>query len=219
MKVAIDGPAGAGKSTIARMLAGALGFTYIDSGAMYRCVALASRERGIAPDDSESLGRLAEGLEITFAPAENGQSVALDGADVTQAIRTPDISALASRVSVHPQVRSAMVALQRAMGARVDCVMEGRDIGSVVFPDAEKKVFLTASPAERARRRWEDLKARGECDLTLDEVLVDLTERDRRDAERETSPLVRAEGAIEVITDGLTPAELIQKLVEWVRTP
>lgn len=219
MKVAIDGPAGAGKSTVARMLAGALGFTYIDSGAMYRCVALASRERGIAPDDGETLGRLSEALEISFTPSENGQRVILDGADVTDAIRTPDISALASRVSVHADVRTAMVALQRALGARVDCVMEGRDIGSVVFPDAEKKVFLTASPTERARRRWEDLKARGDCELTLDEVLVDLTERDRRDAERETSPLVRAEGAIEVITDGLTPAELVQKLVEWVREP
>jgi cytidylate kinase len=219
VKVAIDGPAGAGKSTLARMLAGALGFTYIDSGAMYRCVALASRDRGIAPDDGEALGRLARGLEISFTPTEGGQRVILDHADVTEAIRTPDISALASRVSVHPGVRNAMVALQRALGERVDCVMEGRDIGSVVFPDAEKKVFLTASPAERARRRWEDLKARGDQSATLEAVLTDLSERDRRDAERETSPLVRAEDAIEVITDGLTPVELVEKLVQWVQEP
>jgi cytidylate kinase len=219
VKVAIDGPAGAGKSTLARMLARALGFTYIDSGAMYRCVALASRERGIAPDDGEALGRLARELEITFEPTESGQRVLLDGADVSEAIRTPDISALASRVSVHPTVREAMVALQRSLGERVNCVMEGRDIGSVVFPDAQKKVFLTASPTERARRRLGDLRAQGDPDTTLESVLADLTERDRRDRERSTSPLVRAEGAIEVVTDGLTPAALVEKLVEWVREP
>ncbi len=219
MQVAIDGPAGAGKSTLARLLAAALGFTYIDSGAMYRCVALASRERGIAPDDGEALGRLAHALEIRFVPSQQAQRVVLDGGDVTEAIRTPDISALASRVSVHPSVREAMVTLQRSLGERCDVVMEGRDIGSVVFPEAPKKIFLTATSAERARRRLEDLRARGDDSQTLESVLADLIERDRRDEERATSPLIRTPDAREVLTDGLTPAELVRLLSDWVREP
>ncbi len=149
MVIAIDGPAGAGKSTVARGVAAALGFTYLDSGAMYRCVALAALERGVDLDDGEALGELASGLEIEL----DGGSVRLDGRDVSEAIREPEVSAAASRVSVHPAVREAMVARQRELIESGRYVAEGRDIGTVVSPDAPLKVFLTASEEERARRR------------------------------------------------------------------
>ena len=149
MVIAIDGPAGAGKSTVARAVARALGLTYLDSGAMYRCVALAALRAGAGLDDGVGLGRLVPGLEVALA----GGRVSLDGEDVSEAIRTPEVSAAASRVSVHPEVRQAMVERQRALIAAGDYVAEGRDIGTVVSPDATLKVFLTASDAERARRR------------------------------------------------------------------
>ena len=149
MVIAIDGPAGAGKSTVARGVAEALGFTYLDSGAMYRCVALAALERGVELDDGEALGELARGLELEL----DGGSVRLDGRDVSEAIREPEVSAAASRVSVHPAVREAMVARQRELIDSGRYVAEGRDIGTVVSPDAPLKVFLTASESERARRR------------------------------------------------------------------
>lgn len=209
--VAIDGPAGAGKSTIARQLAVLLGFTYLDSGAMYRCVALRAVEAGVAPDQADDVGALAESSAIDFAPG-SPQRVLLDGRDVTEAIRTPEISALASRVSVHPRVRRAMVARQRALGADGGVVMEGRDIGSVVFPDAALKVFLTASPEERARRRRLELETRGAAPEHLDGVLAEILERDLRDTSRADSPLVCADGAVTVLTDGKSPSELVDEL-------
>ena len=196
MLVAIDGPAGAGKSTVARAVARALGATYLDSGAMYRCVALASL-RGL-PDP-------------TAVEIELSDRVLLDGEDVTEAIRTPEVSAVASSISADPAVRDALVAKQRALIADGDWVAEGRDIGTVVAPDAEVKVWLTAQPGERARRRAEELGA------DLEQVLREQRERDERDRTRRFSPMARADDAIEVDTTALRVDEVVDRVVGLVR--
>ena len=183
MLIAIDGPAGAGKSTVARAVADRLGFTFLDSGAMYRCVALGGR-------------RPVEMLDIQF---EDGDRVILNGEDVTEAIRTPDIALEASKRATDPRVREALVDKQRELIAEGDWVAEGRDIGTVVAPDAELKIYLTASPAERARRR----------EIPLEE----LNERDERDMNRAASPLKPAADAIEVDTTGLAIDEVVDKIV------
>jgi len=193
MLIAIDGPAGAGKSTVARAVADALGFTYLDSGAMYRCVALAEL-RGASDPAACAIGL--------------GGRVTLDGEDVTEAIRAPEVSARASQVAARSEVREALVAKQRELIAAGDYVAEGRDIGTVVAPDAELKVFLTASPEERARRRAAELGV----DAT--QVLADQAQRDERDQSREHSPLQAAADAIEVDTTGLTVDEVVQRIVE-----
>jgi cytidylate kinase len=202
MVIAIDGPAGAGKSTVARALAERLGFTYLDSGAMYRCVALAAADAGVDPDDGRALGPLAAGLDLAMAPG----SVTLGGSDVTSRIREPDISAAASRVSVHPQVREAMVDRQRALIAAGGWVAEGRDIGTVVCPEAPLKVFLTASEQERARRRA------AESGEDAAEVLAAMTDRDRRDTERAHGALAAAPDSVEVDTTGLSIDEVIDRI-------
>ncbi|HEX5592759.1 MAG TPA: (d)CMP kinase [Solirubrobacterales bacterium] len=207
MVIAIDGPAGAGKSTVARGVAGELGFTYLDSGAMYRCVALAALQGGADLDDGEAVGALAEGLEIDF----DGRRVLLDGDDVTDAIRSPEVSAAASQVSVHPRVREAMVARQRALIAAGDYVAEGRDIGTVVSPDSPLKVFLTASDEERARRRA------AESDEDFEAVLAAQRQRDARDTEREHGALRSAEDAVELDTTGLTLDEVVARVVTLAR--
>ena len=207
MVIAIDGPAGAGKSTVARGLAEALGLTYLDSGAMYRCVALAATREGVDLDDPERLGDLARGLEIRFDRAR----IELDGEDVTEVIRAPEISAAASRVSVHPGVREAMVERQRALIAAGDYVAEGRDIGTVVSPDAPLKVFLTADDAERARRRASDT---GE---PVDEVRAAQAARDARDREREHGALRAAEDAVEIDTTGRDVAQVVEGIAALVR--
>jgi cytidylate kinase len=194
MLIAIDGPAGAGKSTVARAVAAALGFTYLDSGAMYRCIALAQL-RG-APDP------------LACAIGLDGDAVTLDGADVSAAIRTPEVSALASEVAARPAVREALVERQRDLIAGGDYVAEGRDIGTVVAPDAELKVFLTASPAERARRRAVQLGA------DAGTVLREQTLRDERDATREHSPLAAAADSIEVDTTGLEVEQVVARIVD-----
>jgi cytidylate kinase len=196
MVVAIDGPAGAGKSTVARAVARALGFTYLDSGAMYRCVALAA-------------DRDPEALDIAF----DGDRVLLDGRDVTAAIRTAEVSERASQVAADPRVREAMVAKQRELMATGDWVAEGRDIGTVVAPGAEVKVFLTASPTERARRRAAE---RGEEDLQA--VLAEQAIRDERDSKRAHSPLVAADDAVEVDTTGLSIDEVVARIADLVAT-
>jgi CMP/dCMP kinase len=200
MIVAIDGPAGAGKSTVARGVAEALGFVYLDSGAMYRCVALAVAERGGRPDE------VARGLDIGL-----GECVELDGRDVTQAIRSPRITELASQVAADPGVREALVAKQRQLLRGGDYVAEGRDIGTVVAPDAELKVFLTASPQERARRRAAELGT------DVDTVLADQALRDERDRTREHSPLEPAPGAIEVDTTGLSVDQVVERVAALAR--
>ena len=213
--VAIDGPAGAGKSTVARQLAARLGYAYLDSGAMYRCVALRALECGDNPDDAGAMGEIASQVDIAFAPG-NPQRVLLGQDDVTERIRTPDVAVAASRVSVHPAVRRAMVARQQALGAGGGVVMEGRDIGTVVFPNAEVKVFLTATDTERARRRSEENLARGLTNSDFDSVLRDIRERDHRDRTRADSPLRCAGDAHELLTDGLVPEEIVQRIAEWV---
>ncbi len=203
MVIAIDGPAGAGKSTVARAVAAELGFTYLDSGAMYRCVALAAAEEGIDPDDGAALGQLARGLEIAF---EEGR-VLLGGRDVSAAIRDPAVTATASRVSVHPAVREAMVERQRRLIAAGRYVAEGRDIGTVVSPDAPLKVFLTASEEERARRRA------AETGEDFESVLDAQRRRDARDREREHGALRAAEDAVRLDTTGLGLEDVVGRVV------
>lgn len=207
MVIAIDGPAGAGKSTVARALAARLEFTYLDSGAMYRCVALATLEAGASPDDEAATGELARSLEIGL----DGDRVELDGRDVSAAIREPRVSATASRVSVHPAVREAMVERQRQLIAAGRYVAEGRDIGTVVDPDAPLKVFLTASPEERARRRAADTGEDAET------VLAAQSERDERDESREHSALRPAGDAIEIDTTGLSLDQVVDRVETLAR--
>lgn len=198
--VAIDGPAGSGKSTVARGVANALGFTYLDSGAMYRCVALEASEQGLPPAE------VAPGLHI-----ELGDRITLDGRDVTDAIRTAEIAEGASRAAADPAVRAAMLAEQRRLLSTGDWVAEGRDIGTVVAPHADLKVFLTADPAERARRRAAELG------VDPAEVLADLIARDKRDSTREHSPLLKAPDAVELDSTGLTVDQVVARIVEMVR--
>ncbi len=208
MVIAIDGPAGAGKSTVARGVAAALGLTYLDSGAMYRSVALAALRDGIDPGDVEQLGGLARRLEIDL----DAGAVRLDGEDVTDQIRAPEVTDAASRVSIHPEVRAAMVERQRALIAAGRYVAEGRDIGTVVSPDAPLKVFLTASDEERARRRA------AETGEPVERVLAEQRRRDERDTERRHGALRAAEDAVEVDTSGLSVAEVVARVVELART-
>jgi len=207
MVIAIDGPAGAGKSTVARAVAKRLGLTYLDSGAMYRCVALAALERGADPDDGEVMGDVARSSAIAF----DGETIELDGRDVSAAIREPRVSEASSRVSVHPAVREAMVARQRELIAAGRYVAEGRDIGTVVSPGAPLKVFLTASPEERARRRaaqtGEDAAA----------VLAAQRERDVRDETRKHSALRPAADAVEVDTTALSLDEVVDRVEQLAR--
>jgi cytidylate kinase len=207
MVIAIDGPAGAGKSTVARGVAEALGFTYLDSGAMYRSVALAALRSDVDPDDADAVSELARGLEIAL----EGQVVLLDGDDVSGAIREPDVTEAASRVSVHPGVREAMVARQRELIERGRYVAEGRDIGTVVSPDSPLKVFLTASDEERARRRA------AQTGQPAAEVLRAQTERDLRDRERDHGALQVAPDAVEVDTTEATVDGVVARVVEIAR--
>jgi CMP/dCMP kinase len=207
MVIAIDGPAGAGKSTVARAVSAELGITYLDSGAMYRCVALAAVEAGIDLDDGEALATLAAGLEIAL----DGRRVLLGERDVSTTIREPRVTAAASRVSVHPGVREAMVARQQYLIAAADYVAEGRDIGTVVSPDSPLKVFLTASEEERARRRA------AETGDDFASVLDAQRRRDSRDTEREHGALRAAEDAVELDTTGLGLEEVVGRVVTMAK--
>lgn len=213
--VAIDGPAGSGKSTVARKVAEALGFTLVDTGAIYRCVALAAKERSVSWDDGPSLGDLAAELRIRFERAGLGGRIWLDGRDVSTAIRTPEVSQGASRVSAHPRVRAALLDTQRALGQEGGVVLEGRDIGTVVFPDAEIKVFLDAPVEERARRRYVELSERGTPE-PFEQTLAELIERDKRDRNREVAPLRAADDATVVDTGGLSIDQVVARIVALV---
>lgn len=207
MVIAIDGPAGAGKSTVARALAGELGYTYLDSGAMYRCVAKTCLEWGADPEQSGEATSTAESIEISF----EGDEVLIDGVDVTEEIRDPEVTEAASQVAIHPGVREAMVAEQRRLIAEGRYVAEGRDIGTVVSPDSPLKIFLTASPEVRAERR----AAQTGGDAA--EILAAQEERDRRDREREHGALIAAEDSVEVDTTDLSQDEVVAKIAALAR--
>lgn len=211
--VAIDGPSGAGKSTVARALAKALGFHYVDTGALYRSVAHLAEREGVPWDDGAGLAALAGRHAFSFDPEG---ALLVDGAPPGDAIRTPHVSRGASVVARHPEVRRALLAVQRALGADGGVVLEGRDIGTTVFPDAEVKIFLTATARERARRRFLELEARGEP-TTLDEVERQQEARDRADREREISPLVRADDAVEIVCDGMSVQEVVAGIAARAR--
>ena len=210
--VAVDGPAGAGKSTASRALAGRLDYVYVDTGAMYRAVGVIAHRRGVALDDDEALARLVGSLR--FEP-RNGGGLAVDGTDVSAEIRRAEAGELASRVSTRPVVRERLVALQRALGAGGGVVMEGRDIGTVVFPNAEVKLYLTADPAERARRRAVELRGRGE---SVDEAALarEIAARDERDSARSHSPLRPAADARRLDTTGLTLEHVVARMEQEV---
>ena len=210
--IAIDGPVGSGKSTLARRVAELMGYVYIDTGAMYRSIALKALRRGVSLDAADALAALAAETRIDLR-AENGtQRVFLDGEDVTLAIRTPEVSQAASKVAIVPGVRKVLVAEQRRAGERGGVVMEGRDIGSVVFPDAGLKIFLVASPEVRAERRWREHQQKGDA-IDLPRTLEEIHERDLRDSGRDDSPLIRAKDAVVVDSTAMEPEEVARLVV------
>jgi cytidylate kinase/pantoate ligase/cytidylate kinase len=211
MIVTIDGPAGAGKSSVARALARRLGFRFLDTGAMYRTVALAGLRRGVDWEQPDWLARVAREVELQV----RAERILLDGEDVTEAIRTSEVTAVTRYAADNPQVREQLGLLQRRFARGADVVTEGRDQGTVVFPDAECKVFLTASPEERARRRLRDLELQGESP-TFEEVLAAQQRRDLEDAGRPVGALVKAADAVEVGTDGMSFDEVVSRLAEIV---
>ena len=216
LQIAIDGPAGAGKSTVARRVAQELGLTYVDTGAMYRALAWAVLLNNIDPEDADAVTRLAQSLEVELQTTADGTLAAVNGRDVSDAIRTPEISNLTSPLSALPGVRAEMAGRQKRMGAAGGVVMEGRDIGTVVMPDAPVKVFLTASPERRARRRFLELAEKG---LAPDEqtLLREIQMRDARDGSRDTAPMVAAPDALILDTDDLTADEVVARIVLLAR--
>lgn len=221
MIIAIDGPAGSGKSTVAKKVAKLLGFHYLDTGAMYRSVAWLALERDVALDDAAGVAALAAENPIVFAHEEGNplpSGVSIAGCDVTVDIRTPRIDKSVSAVSAIPAVREALTNQQRAIAASDDIVMEGRDIGTVVFPNAEVKVFLTASAEERARRRALQNAERGFGETDADVILADIIARDKADSTRDVAPLVAAEDAVNFDTTGMTIDEVCEAIAELART-
>ncbi|MBI3522771.1 MAG: (d)CMP kinase [Chloroflexi bacterium] len=220
--IAIDGPAGAGKSTIGALVAERLGYLYLDTGAMYRAVALAALDRGIDPDDGAKLAELARSVRILIGPptVRDGRAytVLLDGRDVTWPIRAAGVDRVVSQVARVPAVRDAMVEQQRALATQGRVVMVGRDIGTIVLPHAERKIFLTASAAERARRREEELAARGEA-RTRQQLLHEILRRDQLDRERAVAPLKAAQDAVVVQTDGLSVQEALDRVLAVITRP
>ena len=213
--IVIDGPAGAGKSTAARILARHLGYRYLDTGATYRVVALRAKEAGITPEMIAALGRLCAEIRIEFKDTAKGQLVYLDGRDVTEAIRTPEISMLASRISQAKVVRDALVDLQRNLGGP-GVVAEGRDMSLVVFPAADVKFYLDARPEERGTRRFKELLDRG-ITADRDRVMEDTDRRDREDRNREVAPLQQAPDAITIDSSGLTPEEVVKRMLAVIK--
>jgi len=215
--VAIDGPAGAGKSTLAKRLAQELGYTYMDTGAMYRAFAWKVMRDAIDLGDERTLRKILQGTNIDLKKENGRLKVVLDGVDVTDRIRTPEVSQMASKVSAVKAVRERMVELQRAMGSEGGVVVEGRDIGTVVFPQAEVKIYLDAGPRERARRRYEELKAQGK-EVSLKETREEMEERDRRDQGRELAPLRKAEDAVMIDSTQLDVAGVVARVMQEIRS-
>src|SRR6204780_2842606 len=210
--IAIDGPVGSGKSTLARRVAEMLGYVYGDTGAMYRALALKAVRQKIAPEAVDALVALAHDTRIDLSAEESGQRVFLDGEDVTMEIRTPEVSQAASKIAVNSGVRQVLVAEQRRAGQQGGVVMEGRDIGSVVFPDAGLKIFLTASPETRAERRWREHQQKGDA-IDLQRTLDEIRERDLRDLQRSISPLVRSADAVGWDSTAMEPEEVARLVV------
>ena len=216
LTVAIDGPAGAGKSTVAKHLAKELGYAYIDTGAMYRAFAWKALREKVDLEDERELGRVLRETGIELEDKDGRVRVFLDGVDITDRIRTPELSQMASKVSALGIVRERMVELQRAMGSRGGVVAEGRDIGTVVFPEADVKIYLDASPRERARRRFEELKVQGKP-VTLEETLREIDERDRRDKERAVAPLRKAEDAVVIDSTSSDIDGTVERVMREIR--
>ncbi len=204
LSIAIDGPAGAGKSSVAKMLAKTMGYTYLDTGAMYRALTYAALSRGLS--ETKDIIAMARSLTMTVSPGETSMRVFLDGEEVTDFLRTPDVSAHVSAVSAIPEIRTLMVDLQRKLSEAGGTVLDGRDIGTVVLPHADVKIFLTASPRTRAIRRYKEM-AETNPGITVDEIEADIRERDYKDSTRETSPLREAEDAVHLDNGDLTLAE------------
>ncbi len=219
--IAIDGPAGAGKSTIGALVAERLGYLFLDTGAMYRAVALAAKRRSVDPDDAARLAQLVHEVRVLIGPPTRrdgrAYTVLLDGDDVTWAIREADIDRSVSQVARVPAVREAMVVQQRALAQRGRVVMVGRDIGTVVLPNADRKIYLTASAAERAKRREEELRSRGEV-RPRQELLQEILRRDKLDSERTVAPMKAAEDAIIVPTDGLSVGQALDQVLAIITT-
>ena len=211
ISVAIDGPSGAGKSTVARAAAAKLGYVYVDTGAMYRSIGLAVCRRGIAGEDTTGIIATLPEIAIQLTYQDGAQHVLLNGEDVSEAIRTPEISYYASKVSAVPEVRRFLLETQRNMAKNGNILMDGRDIGTTVFPDAELKIFVTASPEIRAQRRYDELKAKGE-EAGFDEILENVRQRDYIDQNREVSPLRKADDALLLDNSHMT----ISQLKEWL---
>lgn len=216
LNIAIDGPAGAGKSTIAKAAAKQLGCIYADTGALYRAVGLFALRRGADPSDAAAVTPLLPEIDLQLRFIDGLQRVLLNGEDVSEAIRAPEASSASSKVSVHPAVRGFLLDLQRGLAAKNDVVMDGRDIGTVILPEAQVKIFLTASAEERVRRRWVELLEK-DPSARLEEVLDAMLERDTRDSSRDTAPLKPADDSVLLDTTGLDFQQVLDKLLEIVR--
>ncbi len=212
-RIAIDGPAGAGKSTIARMAAGKLGFIYVDTGAMYRAIALFCLRQGILPKDEEAVSLAVKEAQITISHVGGEQRIMLNGEDVSGQIRTEEVGNTASTVSAYPAVRAHLLGLQRNLAAGASVIMDGRDIGTCVLPDAETKIFLTASPSVRAMRRFKELKEKGIM-CNLQEIEQDIIERDQRDTSRAAAPLKQAEDAVLVDGSDMTIDQVVNAIMD-----
>jgi cytidylate kinase len=217
MVVTIDGPAGAGKTSVSKLLARRLGYRYIDTGALYRGIALAAHEAGIASDDDSALAQLCQTLFLDFVKSPDGLRLMLDERDITDYIRTPQVTMMASAVSARPAVRDHLLEIQRTMGAGKSVVLEGRDMGTVVFPDAEMKFFLDADPKLRARRRFEELQAKNVNSVRLQDVEKDMLLRDKNDRSRSVAPLKPAEDAIRIDSTQLTIEQVVAAMLDHIR--
>ncbi|MGH7811495.1 MAG: (d)CMP kinase [Candidatus Binatia bacterium] len=216
MVIAIDGPSGAGKSTLARRLARELGFTYLDTGAMYRALALKLLRQGVDLADDDQVVRLVQLTDIDLREEDGRMAVLLDGEDVAAEMRTPEVSQMASKASARPCVRARLLQLQRNVAERGNVVAEGRDIGTVVFPQAEVKIFLDASARERARRRFLEVRAAGRA-VELDETLREMVERDKRDSERDLAPLTRAADAVLIDSSNFDAEQVAAMVLDLVK--
>ncbi len=217
VNIAIDGPAGAGKSTIAKIIADKLGILYIDTGAMYRAVALKTIKNSFDTKDKNSVLSVLKGIDINIIHENKEQHVILDGCDVNSEIRTPAISIGASNVAVIPEVRMKLVEIQRKIAKNNDVVMDGRDIGSFVLPDASLKIFLSASIDERSRRRHKELVEKNIDNVSLEDIKRDIAERDKNDSSRDFAPLIKAKDAVEIDTTKMTIDEVANKIISLIR--